>query len=296
MSEVLLVTGMSGAGRSTVSAALEDLGWFVIDNLPLEVVVRVAELAAAGSLDYAGVAFVVGRSGRVQPEALLAVQRELQQMHEAAKILFVDAPDDVLIHRYEGTRRRHPYPAPTLADSIAGERLLVQSIRDEADLVIDTGSINTNQLRSRIVEIFTEDSAMGSLRVSLVSFGYSNGIPRDVDLVFDCRFLPNPHWIDELRPLTGLDEAVANYVLEQEPAQHFLHDVVQLLEWQIPAFAKEGKSYLSIAIGCTGGRHRSVAIAEELRRRLNIQHAVFHRDIALCGSSPSAADTVPPCR
>ena len=280
MSEVLLVTGMSGAGRSTVSAALEDLGWFVIDNLPLEVVVRVAELAAAGSLDYAGVAFVVGRSGRVQPAALLAVQRELQQMHEAAKILFVDAPDDVLIHRYEGTRRRHPYPAPTLADSIAGERLLVQSIRDEADLVIDTGSINTNQLRSRIVEIFTEDSAMGSLRVSLVSFGYSNGIPRDVDLVFDCRFLPNPHWIDELRPLTGLDEAVANYVLEQEPAQHFLHDVVQLLEWQIPAFAKEGKSYLSIAIGCTGGRHRSVAIAEELRRRLNIQHAVFHRDIA----------------
>jgi UPF0042 nucleotide-binding protein len=280
MSEVLLVTGMSGAGRSTVSAALEDLGWFVIDNLPLEVVVRVAELAAAGSLDYAGVAFVVGRSGRVQPEALLAVQRELQQMHEVAKILFVDAPDDVLIHRYEGTRRRHPYPAPTLADSIAGERLLLQSIRDEADLVIDTGSINTNQLRSRIVEIFTEDSAMGSLRVSLVSFGYSNGIPRDVDLVFDCRFLPNPHWIDELRPLTGLDEAVANYVLEQEPAQHFLHDVVQLLEWQIPAFAKEGKSYLSIAIGCTGGRHRSVAIAEELRRRLNIQHAVFHRDIA----------------
>ena len=280
MSEVLLVTGMWGAGRSTVSAALEDLGWFVIDNLPLEVVVRVAELAAAGSLDYAGVAFVVGRSGRVQPEALLAVQRELQQMHEAAKILFVDAPDDVLIHRYEGTRRRHPYPAPPLAASIAGERLLVQSIRDEADLVIDTGSINTNQLRSRIVEIFTEDSAMGSLRVSLVSFGYSNGIPRDVDLVFDCRFLPNPHWIDELRPLTGLDEAVANYVLEQEPAQHFLHDVVQLLEWQIPAFAKEGKSYLSIAIGCTGGRHRSVAIAEELRRRLNIQHAVFHRDIA----------------
>jgi UPF0042 nucleotide-binding protein len=280
MSEVLLVTGMSGAGRSTVSAALEDLGWFVIDNLPLELVVRVSELAAAGSLDYAGVAFVVGRSGRVQSEALLEVQHELQQMHEVAKILFVDAPDDVLIRRYEGTRRRHPFPAPTLADSISGERLLLQSIRDEADLVIDTGSINTNQLRSRIVEIFTEGSVMGSLRVSLVSFGYSNGIPRDVDLVFDCRFLPNPHWIDELRPLTGLDEAVSNYVLEQEPAQHFLHDVVQLLEWQIPAFAKEGKSYLSIAIGCTGGRHRSVAIAEEMRRRLHIEHAVFHRDIA----------------
>jgi UPF0042 nucleotide-binding protein len=280
MSEVLLVTGMSGAGRSTVSAALEDLGWFVIDNLPLELIVRVGELASAGSLDYAGVAFIVGRSGRVQPDALLAVEKELQHMHENAKILFLDAPDDVLIHRFEGNRRRHPFPAPTLADSIAGERALLQSIRDAADLVIDTGSINTNQLRSRIVETFTERNSMDSLRVSLVSFGYSNGIPRDVDLVFDCRFLPNPHWVDELRPLSGLDEAVASYVLEQEPAQHFLHDVVNLLEWQIPAFAKEGKSYLSVAIGCTGGRHRSVAIAEEIRRRLNITNAVFHRDIA----------------
>ncbi len=280
MSEVLLVTGMSGAGRSTVSAALEDLGWFVIDNLPLELIARVSELATAGALEYVGVAFIVGRSGRVQPDALIALERELQQKHDQAKILFLDAPDDVLIHRFEGNRRRHPYPAPTLADSISGERALLQSIRDAADLVIDTGSINPNQLRSRIVETFTESGTMGSMRVSIVSFGYSNGIPRDVDLVFDCRFLPNPHWIDELRPLSGLDEPVASYVLEQEPAQHFLHDVVGLLEWQIPAFAKEGKSYLSIAIGCTGGRHRSVAIAEEIRRRLNIRHAVFHRDIA----------------
>jgi UPF0042 nucleotide-binding protein len=131
-----------------------------------------------------------------------------------------------------------------------------------------------------MVEIFNEENGKNSLRVSLVSFGYSNGIPRDVDLVFDCRFLPNPHWIDELRPLTGLDDAVSNYVLEQEAAQHFLRDVVPLLEWQIPAFVKEGKSYLSIAIGCTGGRHRSVAIAEEIRKRLNLQHEVFHRDIA----------------
>ena len=280
MSEVLLVTGMSGAGRSTVSAALEDLGWFVIDNLPLELIARVGELAAAGSLDYAGVAFIVGRSGRIQPDALLVVEKELQQMHENAKILFLDAPDDVLIHRFEGNRRRHPFPAPTLADSITGERALLQSIRDAADLVIDTGSINTNQLRSRIVEHFTQTSGGGTMRVSLVSFGYSNGIPRDVDLVFDCRFLPNPHWIEELRPQTGLDAPVSDYVLEQEAAQHFLKDVVALLEWQIPEFAKEGKSYLSIAIGCTGGRHRSVAIAEEIRNRLNIENAVFHRDIA----------------
>lgn len=280
MTEVLLVTGMSGSGRSTVSAALEDIGWFVIDNMPLELIARVGELAASGTLDYAGVAFIVGRSGRVQPDALLAVEKELKQMHESSKILFLDAPDDVLIHRYEGNRRRHPFPAPTLADSIAGERALLQSIRDAADLVFDTGTINTNQLRSRITETFTEGTGKSPLRVSMVSFGYSNGIPRDVDLVFDCRFLPNPHWIEELRPMSGLDAPVSDYVLQQEPAQHFLKDVVSLLEWQIPAFAKEGKSYLSIAIGCTGGRHRSVAIAEEIRKRLQLENAVFHRDIA----------------
>jgi UPF0042 nucleotide-binding protein len=280
MSDVLLVTGMSGAGRSTVSAALEDLGWFVIDNLPLELVVSAGELASAGTREYVGVAFIVGRAAGLEPETLLQVERDLKSAHEDAKILFLDAPDDVLIRRFEGNRRRHPLQASTLADSIAGERELLAPLRDAADLVIDTGSINTNQLRRRIVEIFTDVDSLGSLRVSLVSFGYTYGIPRDVDLVFDCRFLPNPYWIEELRPLTGLDQPVADYVLDQEPAQHFLNDVVSLLTWQIPAFALEGKSYLSIAIGCTGGRHRSVAIAEEIRRRLDLEHAVFHRDIA----------------
>lgn len=279
MTDVLLVTGMSGAGRSTVSTALEDLGWFVIDNLPMELIVRVGELASAGSKDAAGVAFIVGRSGRAQPTLLLSVKSELEAMHESAKLLFLDAPDDVLIHRYEGTRRRHPIEAPTLADSIARERGVLQVIHDSADIIIDTGTINTNQLRSRISEIFRPSDVDG-LRVSMISFGFSNGLPRDVDLVFDCRFLPNPHWIDELRPLTGLDEPVARYVMAHEQAQHFLHDVVAMLEWQIPAFAKEGKSYLTIAIGCTGGRHRSVAIAEEIRRRLGLRNSVFHRDIA----------------
>jgi RNase adapter protein RapZ len=280
MSEILLVTGMSGAGRSTASAALEDLGWFVIDNLPVELLVRVSELASASSLDYSGVAFIVGRSGKVQPDVLLAVEKELSTLHDDVKILFLDAPDEVLIHRFEGNRRRHPFPGATLADSIATERALMASIRDAADLVFDTGPLNTNQLRGRIVEAFTEVDGDDTLRVSLVSFGYSNGIPRDVDLVFDCRFLPNPYWVEGLRPLSGLDPEVADYVLNQEPAQHFLSDVVSLLEWQIPAFASEGKSYLSVAVGCTGGRHRSVAIAEEMRRRLHITHAVFHRDIA----------------
>jgi len=280
MTEVLLVTGMSGAGRSTVSAALEDLGWFVIDNLPFELIARVSELALTATTDFAGIAFVVGRAGRLQTEALLVVEKELKSLHEEVKILFLDAPDDVLIHRYEGNRRRHPFPAPTLVDSISGERIALATIRDAADLVIDTGSINTNQLRTRIQETFTKEDSQHPMKISLVSFGYSHGIPRDVDVVFDCRFLPNPHWIEELRPLTGLDEAVSEYVLAQEPAQHFLTDVVNMLKWQIPAFATEGKSYLSIAVGCTGGRHRSVAIAEEIRGRLGLVNAVFHRDVA----------------
>jgi UPF0042 nucleotide-binding protein len=279
MIEVLLVTGMSGAGRSTVSAALEDLGWFVIDNMPLELIARVGELAAAGTLDYAGVAFIVGRNGRVQPDALLAVERELQAMHEHAKIVFLDAPDDVLIRRFEGNRRRHHFPGPTLADSIAGERALLQSIRDASDIVVDTGYLNTNQLRQRILEMFTTSSDTSPMRINVVSFGYSNGIPRDVDIVFDVRFLPNPHWVDELRPMSGLDAPVADYVLNQEGAQRFIEEALHMLQWQIPEFAHEGKSYLSIAIGCTGGRHRSVAIAEELRRRLNVANAPFHRDV-----------------
>ncbi|MFI5035728.1 MAG: RNase adapter RapZ [Acidimicrobiales bacterium] len=280
MSEILLVTGMSGAGRSTASAALEDVGWFVIDNLPVELLVRVSELASAGSLDFSGVAFIVGRSGTTQPDQLLAVEKELSTLHDSVKILFLDAPDDVLIHRFEGNRRRHPFPGTSLVESIATERALLAAIRDAADLVIDTGPLNTNQLRARIAESFSETDAVDSLRVSLVSFGYANGIPRDVDLVFDCRFLPNPYWVEELRPLSGLDPAVADFVLGPEPAQHFLHDVVEMLSWQIPAFAKEGKSYLSVAVGCTGGRHRSVALTEELRHRLNLTHAVLHRDIA----------------
>jgi UPF0042 nucleotide-binding protein len=279
MNEILLVTGMSGAGRSTVSATLEDLGWFVIDNLPLDLIPRVSDLAVSGSPDFVGVAFVVGRSGRVQPDQFLAVLNELRTQHVSAKVLFLEAPDDVLIRRFEGTRRRHPFPAPSVADAITGERTLMQSIKASADLVIDTGNLNINQLRSRISEAFHSADGPGTMKVSVSSFGYSNGIPRDVDIVFDCRFLPNPHWVEELRPYSGLDEPVARYVLDQPDAQHFLNDVIELLSWQIPAFAKEGKSYLSIAIGCTGGRHRSVAISEEIARRLPFAVTVFHRDV-----------------
>ncbi len=277
MSEIVLVTGMSGAGRSTVSAALEDLGWFVIDNLPMELVARVSDLAGGG-VDFPGVALVVGRGGRVAPEAVLEVVRDLRARQGGVRILFLDAPDEVLIQRYESSRRRHPFPAPSLADAIAGERVAVKVLRDAADLVIDTSTTNPNQLRARIQEDFaTREGA--AMRVSVVSFGFANGMPRDVDLVFDCRFLPNPHWIDELRPLTGLDAPVAEYVLAQEAAQHLISDIVAMLGWQLPAFAREGKAYLSVAVGCTGGRHRSVAVAEEIARRLDVAATVYHRDL-----------------
>jgi len=275
---VLLVTGMSGAGRSTVSTALDDLGWFIIDNLPVDLIVRVSGLLSAGNNFGLGVAFIVGRSGHEQPAEVMAMERELRDMHPSVKMLFLDAPDDVLISRYEGTRRRHPHEGNSLAESIANERVSLSPLRQVADLVIDTGTITPHQLRQRIVETYSEVAAK-SMRVSVISFGFSNGLPRDVDVVLDCRFLPNPHWIEELRPLSGLDHPVSEYVLSQEPAQHFLKDVASMLHWQIPAFEAEGKSYFTVAIGCTGGRHRSVAIAEELRRMLEITTPVFHRDI-----------------
>ena len=278
MSEILVVTGMSGAGRSTVSAALEDSGWSVIDNLPVELIPRVSVLAAGNSPDFHGVAFVIGRSGRINPEEVIGVTDEITALGFSAKIMFLDAPDEVLVRRFEGNRRRHPVAGNSVTDSIAKERRSMQPLLDRADLIIDTGSLNTNQLRTRISELFQTDGGRGSMKVSVISFGYSNGIPRDVDLVFDCRFIPNPHWDEKLRPLTGLDPAVAEFVLKHEETQRFIDDLVALLEWQIPAFAREGKSYLTIAIGCTGGKHRSVAIAEALQRRLHLQGEVFHRD------------------
>ena len=278
MSEILVVTGMSGAGRSTVSAALEDSGWSVIDNLPVELIPRVSVLAAGNSPDFHGVAFVIGRSGRINPEEVIGVTDEITALGFSAKIMFLDAPDEVLVRRFEGNRRRHPVAGNSVTDSIAKERRSMQPLLDRADLIIDTGSLNTNQLRTRISELFQTDGGRGAMKVSVISFGYSNGIPRDVDLVFDCRFIPNPHWDEKLRPLTGLDPAVAEFVLRHEETQRFINDLVAILEWQIPAFAREGKSYLTIAIGCTGGKHRSVAIAEALQRRLHLQGEVFHRD------------------
>jgi UPF0042 nucleotide-binding protein len=278
MSNVLLVSGMSGAGRSTVSAALEDGGWSVIDNLPLELIPRVTELATNGSTETQGLAFILGRGGAVDAHEIVAIRELLRERGFVTRVLFLDAPDEVLIRRFEGNRRRHPFTAHSVAAAITAERSHLAALAESADVVIDTGALNTNQLRRRIADTFRTTSGV-ELRVNLVSFGFANGIPRDADIVLDCRFLPNPHWEDTLREFTGLSQDVSNYVLGHDDAEHFVSDVVSMLAWQTPAFSREGKSYLTVAVGCTGGKHRSVAVVEEIGRRLAGDCVIFHRDV-----------------
>ncbi|MGA2837559.1 MAG: RNase adapter RapZ [Acidimicrobiales bacterium] len=281
MSEYLVVTGMSGAGRSTAAATLEDLGWFVIDNMPSALISKVSELVDGTGSEMERVAFVVGRGGGDLDDVLPAVDGLIAGRNRV-RILFLDAADDVLIRRFEGTRRRHPQAARGVVDSIAEERALLSGLRDRADLVIDTGELNTNQLRSRLLEVFGDEEAGSTMQTSVVSFGFKHGVPLDVDLMFDCRFLPNPYWDESLRSHSGLDPEVRAYVLKRPETLHFLDMLDDLLSMLIPAYTKEGKSYLTVAMGCTGGRHRSVVLAEELSRRLEahgIPSTVFHRDV-----------------
>jgi UPF0042 nucleotide-binding protein len=288
VSEFLVVTGMSGAGRSTAADSLEDLGWFVIDNLPAALILKMAEMINLPGAEIERVALVIGRGGGSGStgsdyfEDLPGVLKALRANGNRVQVLFLDASDEVLLRRYEGTRRRHPLAARGVEESIADERRLLEPVRDQADLLIDTGELNTNQLRSRVLDAFGGEGGTSSMRTSVVSFGYKYGLPLDVDLVFDCRFLPNPFWIEELRPYSGLDGPVRDYVLSQPETKDFLEKVDGLLSGILPSFEREGKSYLTIALGCTGGRHRSVVLAEALGARFG-EHghpvSVFHRDV-----------------
>ena len=285
MSEFAVVTGMSGAGRSTAAAALEDVGWFVIDNLPAALIMKMVEMVDRPGSGIERVALVIGRGGSdTGPEYfddLPDVLDELRGTRKRVRVVFLDAPDDVLVRRYEGTRRRHPLPARGVEASITRERELLEPVRARADLLVDTAELNSNQLRARILEAFGSED-VPRMQTSVISFGYKHGIPLDVDIVFDCRFLPNPFWIEELRPYSGLDEPVREWVLGQPESAAFLEKLDDLLTSILPAFVREGKSYLTIAMGCTGGRHRSVALAEALAERLGGQGegvSVFHRDI-----------------
>jgi UPF0042 nucleotide-binding protein len=283
MSDFVMITGLSGGGRSEAANILEDLGWFVIDNLPPMLISKVAELAQAPGSSISKVALVVGSAP--QHADVLSALAELRSQGSRVRIVYLEAATEVLVRRYESSRRRHPLAGPetSLAEAIENERAIVAPVRAEADVVIDTTGLNVHQLRARMLDLFSVDAPESRMQTTLVSFGYKHGLPLDTDLVIDCRFLPNPHWIEELRPLTGLDEPVRDYVLGQPIAAEFLTELRRLLTLLLPAYVSEGKSYLTIAFGCTGGRHRSVAISEEIAAGLRaggFDLRVTHRDIA----------------
>jgi RNase adapter protein RapZ len=280
--DVTIITGMSGAGRSEAAHVLEDLGYFVIDNLPPMLIGKVAELARSTEKPIRYALVVDVRSGDFLHDLSEAID-ELRRGGAQTRVLFLDASDEVLVRRYEASRRRHPLSdTDRVSDGIARERVLLEPLKGEGDLIVDTSGLNVHELRDRLWELFKENVIDGALQVNVVSFGYKHGLPIDVDLVFDCRFLPNPHWVEELRPLTGLNPEVKEYVLTRPGTEQFLDELDSLLTLTLPGYEREGKAYLSIGVGCTGGRHRSVVVSEQLGNRLRAHGyrvAVHHRDV-----------------
>ena len=281
--ELLIVTGMSGAGRSTVGNALEDLGWYVVDNLPPALLPSLAEQNLE---THAALAVVVDVRGGKFFDELNNSLAKLKSASVPYRLLFLDASDQALVQRFESTRRPHPLQAKDrIVDGIARERAKLEEIRAQADVVIDSSNLNVHQLEKRTSEIFAA-GMLASLRINVLSFGYKYGIPVDSDLVLDCRFIPNPHWIPELRPLTGLTKEVSNKVLTSEGVSEFVKSYVGVIRQMMPGYLREGKKYVTIAIGCTGGKHRSVAIAEEIAKQLSSTSAdleisahATHRDV-----------------
>ena len=282
--ELLVVTGMSGAGRSTVAHALEDLGWYVVDNLPPALLPELA--LQTKSSDIASLAVVVDVRGGKFFDALSHSLHTLKESGISYRLLFLDATDQSLVQRFESTRRPHPLQAKDrIVDGIARERSKLEELRSGADVVIDTSNLNVHQLEKRIGEIFSA-GMLDAIRINVLSFGYKYGIPVDSDLVLDCRFIPNPHWIPELRPLTGLTPEVSNKVLTSEGVADFVKSYVGVIRQMMPGYLREGKKYVTIAIGCTGGKHRSVAIAEEIAKQLSADKSAIeisahatHRDV-----------------
>jgi UPF0042 nucleotide-binding protein len=279
---LVVVTGVSGGGRSTVARALENVGYYVVDNLPQALMLDMAELAVKAGGAARRTAMVLDVRSRAFSTDLAGAIRELKDRGFSPRVVFVDADDEVLIRRFESVRRSHPLQGDgRLADGIAVERGLLEEARDQADVIIDTSHLNVNQLRRRIEELFGGEDAR-RLRITVLSFGFKYGLPPDADFVLDARFLPNPYWVPELREHTGREGAVSAYVLGQEGADAFVGTYADLVNATTAGFEREGKRYLTVAVGCTGGKHRSVAIAEELAARL--RHAGLaanaqHRDL-----------------
>ncbi|GIJ27651.1 nucleotide-binding protein [Micromonospora qiuiae] len=279
---LVVVTGLSGGGRSTVARALENVGFYVVDNLPQALLLDMAELAVKAGGAARRTAMVLDVRSRAFSTDLAEAIRELKERGYAPRVVFVDADDEVLIRRFESVRRSHPLQGDgRLVDGIAVERGLLEEARDQADVIIDTSHLNVNQLRRRVEELFGGEDAR-RLRVTVLSFGFKYGLPPDADFVLDARFLPNPYWVPELREHTGREEAVSAYVLGQEGADAFVEAYADLVNATTAGFEREGKRYLTVAIGCTGGKHRSVAIAEELAarlRRTGLAANAQHRDL-----------------
>ena len=278
--QVVVVTGMSGAGRSTAAHCLEDLGWFVVDNLPPSLLGTLADLSV-GAVDR--IAVVTDLRCRPFDGSLRAALAELATRGIQARVLFLESSDEVLVRRFDSVRRPHPMQGEGgLVQGIQKERELLRDERGEADLVLDTSVLNVYELRARVAAAFDESAASAPLQLTLMSFGYKYGLPVDADLVVDCRFLPNPHWVPELRAHTGQDEDVRDYVLTRPGALDFLDRYQDVVELLAAGYLREGKRYALLAVGCTGGKHRSVAIAEELSARLTrrgIDTQVGHRDL-----------------
>ena len=278
----VVVAGLSGAGRSTVADTLEDLGWLVIDNLPPSLLANAAEVLTPSDSLGKRIALVAG--SHQHQEDLLSFLKDFHTPAARVNVIFLDARTEVLLRRYDQTRRRHPLSesSASVTEAIERERELLEPIRQAADLVIDTGDLIVHELKSRVVEVFSDVDNEQFMQTPVMSFGYKHGVPTEADLVIDCRFLPNPHWVPELRQRTGLEQDVRTYVLEQPLTTSFLEHTLPLFEFLIPSYVEEGKAYLTIAFGCTGGRHRSVVIAEEFGRILGESgHSLRtrHRDL-----------------
>ncbi|BCR05484.1 nucleotide-binding protein [Desulfuromonas versatilis] len=281
---LIIITGLSGSGKTAAARALEDEGFFVVDNLPLALLPQFLELAEQGVRFTANLAVVIDVRNR---DFLAGVETTMEALGRAGyvpEVYFLDASDDVLIRRYSETRRRHPLALTAkLEEGISNERQLLAGLRKRATNIIDTSWFTPHQLRAKISQLARGDDEATPMLVQLQSFGFRNGIPAGSDLVLDVRFIPNPHFVPELQPLSGLDREVSDYVLKQAACQDFLNRFQSLLDFLLPQYRHEGKSYLTISIGCTGGRHRSVAIVEALRAHVlgeGIQLQVLHRDIA----------------
>lgn len=280
--ELMIVTGMSGAGRSTAANVLEDQGWYVVDNLPPQLLPDLAGLVDASAEDVPRLAAVVDVRSRAFFTDFRAGLERLRDDGWRPSVVFMDATDEALVRRFESVRRPHPLQGEgRMLDGIIREREILRDLRSNADILIDTSGLNVHQLSAKVHEL-VGDTGGPALRVAVMSFGFKYGIPLDADLVFDMRFLPNPFWNPELRPFSGKDEVVRDFVLGQPGAREFLDGVLALLEPMTQGYLREGRSYVTLAVGCTGGKHRSVAMAEELAKRLasdQVGTLVVHRDL-----------------